>query len=145
MALRCDSGQRTVRAVSGRRAKQRQPVMGQDPSSSRRNTCKGQSSDPRTVVLSQSCAASPHGMLSSWPLNLRMAQVVKRSSQKTQARRSSLKTFVKVVNYNHVMPTRYTLDVELKGVVTPEAVDNSTAKVEARKVGGWVMGGRQGG
>ncbi len=62
------------------------------------------------------------------------AQVTKRSSLKKQAKRSSLKTFVKTVNYNHMMPTRYTLDVDLKAVVTPDVSDNSTKKVEARKV-----------
>eukprot|EP00877_Chromochloris_zofingiensis_P014832 jgi/Chrzof1/9602/Cz04g09100.t1 len=60
-------------------------------------------------------------------------KVIKRSSQKKQAKRSSLKTFVKVVNYNHIMPTRYTLDVDLKGVVTPDILENSSKRVEARK------------
>ncbi|GAB4818179.1 hypothetical protein N2152v2_005225 [Parachlorella kessleri] len=60
-------------------------------------------------------------------------KVIKKSSQKTQARRSSLKTFVKAVNYQHMMPTRYTLDVELKGVVSADVLDNSTKKEEARK------------
>ena len=45
-----------------------------------------------------------------------------------------LQTFVKVVNYQHLMPTRYTLDVDLKGIVTQEALDNSTKRTEARKV-----------
>jgi ribosomal protein L14E/L6E/L27E len=44
-----------------------------------------------------------------------------------------LQTFIKLVNYQHIMPTRYTLEVELKGVVTPDCVDNSTKKVEANK------------
>ena len=60
-------------------------------------------------------------------------QVIKRSSKKTQTRRSSLKAFVKVVNYNHMMPTRYQLDVDLKAVVTPDVLDNAAKKVEARK------------
>ncbi|KAF6258232.1 ribosomal protein L27 component of cytosolic 80S ribosome and 60S large subunit [Scenedesmus sp. NREL 46B-D3] len=38
-------------------------------------------------------------------------KVTKRSTAKVQARRSSVKTFTKVVNYNHIMPTRYTLDM----------------------------------
>ena len=67
--------------------------------------------------------------------------MTKRSSKKTQARRSSLKTFVKVVNYTHLMPTRYQMDVDLKAVVTPDALDNSTKKVEARKEVGAVGGG----
>jgi len=32
--------------------------------------------------------------------------VTKRMSKKRQAKRSKLKPFVKVVNYNHLMPTR---------------------------------------
>ena len=38
-----------------------------------------------------------------------------------------------MTNYNHLMPTRYTLDVDLKGVVTPDVLDNATKKVEAQK------------
>ena len=45
-----------------------------------------------------------------------------------------LQTFVKVVNYQHIMPTRYTLDVDLKGVVPVDAAENSTKRLEARKV-----------
>ena len=43
-------------------------------------------------------------------------------------------TFIKVVNYQHMMPTRYTLDVDLKAAVTQDVLDNSTKKQEARKV-----------
>eukprot|EP00803_Ostreobium_quekettii_P002060 evm.model.scf_1352.2 EVM.evm.TU.scf_1352.2 scf_1352:13996-16242(+) len=42
-------------------------------------------------------------------------------------------TFIKLVNYNHMMPTRYALDVDLKNVVTSDAIENSTKKAEARK------------
>lgn len=42
-------------------------------------------------------------------------------------------TFIKTVNYNHLMPTRYTLDVDLKATVTPDVLENSTKKVAARK------------
>lgn len=60
-------------------------------------------------------------------------QVIKKSSETKQARRSSLKTFIKVVNYQHMMPTRYTLEVDLKTVVTSDVVDNASKKVEAKK------------
>uniref|UniRef100_A0A061RGW1 Large subunit ribosomal protein L27e n=1 Tax=Tetraselmis sp. GSL018 TaxID=582737 RepID=A0A061RGW1_9CHLO len=60
-------------------------------------------------------------------------KVIKKQSKKKQARRSSLKTFVKLVNYNHIMPTRYSLDVDLKAVVTPDVAENSTKRTEARK------------
>jgi len=42
---------------------------------------------------------------------------------------------LQVVNYNHMMPTRYTLDVDLKGVVSNEVVDDSSKKTDANKVG----------
>jgi hypothetical protein len=41
---------------------------------------------------------------------------------------------LQVVNYNHMMPTRYTLDVDLKGVVSGEVVDDSSKKTDANKV-----------
>ena len=45
-----------------------------------------------------------------------------------------MQTFIKTVNYNHMMPTRYTLDLDLKNV-GPDVLENTTKKVEARKVG----------
>ncbi len=45
-----------------------------------------------------------------------------------------LQTFIKVANYQHMMPTRYTLDVDLKSLITNEAVENSSKRTEARKV-----------
>ena len=45
-----------------------------------------------------------------------------------------LQTFIKVANYQHIMPTRYTLDIDLKSIVTQEALENSSKRTEARKV-----------
>jgi len=45
-----------------------------------------------------------------------------------------VQTFIKTVNYQHLMPTRYTLEADLKGVVTAEAQENPTKKKESRKV-----------
>ena len=59
--------------------------------------------------------------------------MIKRSSLAKQAKRSSLKCFIKSVNYNHIMPTRYTLDVDFKTSVTSDVLENSTKKVEAQK------------
>ena len=48
-----------------------------------------------------------------------------------------VKPFIKVVNYTHLMPTRYALEVELKSIVTPDIVTgnqaNPTARQNARK------------
>merc|ERR1712217_336934 len=55
-------------------------------------------------------------------------KVIKRSSQKKQDRKSRVKTFIKTVNYQHLMPTRYTLEADLKSVVTAEAQENPKKK-----------------
>lgn len=47
----------------------------------------------------------------------------------------NLQSFIKVVNYQHIMPTRYTLDVDLKSLVTTDVVENSTKRKEVRAVG----------
>ncbi len=60
-------------------------------------------------------------------------KVTKKQSAKAQAKHSKVKTFIKTVNYNHLMPTRYTLDVDLKATVTPDVLENATKKVAARK------------
>lgn len=41
--------------------------------------------------------------------------------------------FIKTVNYNHLMPTRYVLDLDLKAAVTMDALDSTTKRVAAGK------------
>ena len=61
-------------------------------------------------------------------------------SQKKIERRSKVKPFVTTVNYNHIMPTRYTVatDFDLKNVVPevkPTSKDDRTKlKRELRKL-----------
>lgn len=83
------------------------------------------------IVRRESCQSHERGLLT--PLVYSIMQVVKKTSQKKQARRSTVKSFIKVVNYQHMMPTRYTLDVDLKDVVTTDCVNNSTKRKEANK------------
>ena len=45
-----------------------------------------------------------------------------------------LQTFVKTVNYQHIMPTRYTLDMDLKGAVPTDATETSEKRKVARQV-----------
>ena len=55
-------------------------------------------------------------------------------SQRLIRRRSSLKPFIKVVNYNHLLPTRYTLDLEgLKSAVTMEGVKDKGQRKSVKK------------
>ncbi|KAL5544179.1 hypothetical protein UlMin_007963 [Ulmus minor] len=42
-------------------------------------------------------------------------------------------TFVKLVNYQHLIPTCYTLDVDLKDVVSHDALQSNDMKVTVLK------------
>lgn len=65
-----------------------------------------------------------------------LPQVTKKSSEKVQARRMKLKTFVKVVNYTHLMPTRYSLEEDsLKSIATMEVVAAAKEEAAAKKKG----------
>merc|ERR1712113_252485 len=60
--------------------------------------------------------------------------VTKRMSKARQAKRSKVKPFIKVVNYNHLMPTRYTLELEgLKNTVTSDTFKAVSQREEAKK------------
>lgn len=62
-------------------------------------------------------------------------KVTKAHDAKKVAKRTKVKPFVKLVNYNHLMPTRYSLDVEsFKAAVTPEALEEPSQREEAKKV-----------
>lgn len=62
-------------------------------------------------------------------------KVTKTMSKRVLARRSRIKPFVKAVNYNHLMPTRYALDLGegVKTAVPMDAGSNPTARSKARK------------
>ncbi|CAA6661125.1 unnamed protein product [Spirodela intermedia] len=60
-------------------------------------------------------------------------KVIRKDSAKKTAKKSRVKAFVKVVNYNHIMPTRYTLDVDLKDAITGDALESRDKKVTACK------------
>ncbi|KAK4420587.1 60S ribosomal protein L27 [Sesamum alatum] len=61
------------------------------------------------------------------------SKVIRKDSAKKQAKKSRVKAFIKLVNYNHIMPTRYTLDVDLKDIVSAEALVSRDKKVTACK------------
>ncbi|XP_076946813.1 large ribosomal subunit protein eL27-like [Bidens hawaiensis] len=60
-------------------------------------------------------------------------KVIRKDSAKKTAKKSRVKAFIKLVNYNHIMPTRYTLDVDLKDVVSVDALQSRDKKVTACK------------
>ncbi|CAK9174970.1 unnamed protein product [Ilex paraguariensis] len=61
------------------------------------------------------------------------SKVIRKDSAKKTAKKSRVKCFIKLVNYNHIMPTRYTLDVDLKDVVTPDVLQSRDKKITAAK------------
>jgi large subunit ribosomal protein L27e len=62
------------------------------------------------------------------------SKITRRMSKSRQEKRSKIKPFVKVVNYNHLMPTRYTLELEgLKGAVTAETFKEVSQREDAKK------------
>jgi len=62
------------------------------------------------------------------------SQITRRMSKARQTKRSKVKPFIKVINYNHLMPTRYTLELEgLKGVVTADTFKEQSQREDAKK------------
>jgi large subunit ribosomal protein L27e len=50
------------------------------------------------------------------------------------SKRSKVKPFIKIVNYNHLMPTRYTLELEgLKGAVSHDTFKEVSQREDAKK------------
>ncbi|KAL3896592.1 MAG: hypothetical protein SGCHY_003975 [Lobulomycetales sp.] len=73
----------------------------------------------------------PHAIVAGierYPLKVTRAMEAKKV-----AKRSKVKPFLKAVNYNHMMPTRYNLDIELKTIVTADALKDVPQRVAARK------------
>ncbi|XP_068645478.1 large ribosomal subunit protein eL27x [Aristolochia californica] len=60
-------------------------------------------------------------------------KVIRKDSAKKTAKKSRVKAFIRLVNYSHIMPTRYTLDVDLKDVVSLEVLQSRDKKVAALK------------
>lgn len=55
-------------------------------------------------------------------------------SKTKQEKRSKVKPFIKVINYNHLMPTRYTLELEgLKSVINADTFKEPSQREEAKK------------
>merc|ERR1711939_347008 len=51
----------------------------------------------------------------------------------TKSMRKKMKPFVKIINYNHIMPTRYSVDIALnKEIVNKESVKDGSKKRHAR-------------
>ena len=55
-------------------------------------------------------------------------QVTKKMDKKKQDKHSRVKTFIKTVNYNHLMPTRYSVDIPIdKTIVVKGCVKDAVS------------------
>ncbi|EQL01058.1 Ribosomal protein L27e [Ophiocordyceps sinensis CO18] len=62
------------------------------------------------------------------------SKITRRMSKARQEKRSKIKPFVKIINYNHLMPTRYTLELEgLKGTITGDTFKEVSQREDAKK------------
>jgi len=60
-------------------------------------------------------------------------KVTAKMSKKKLVKRSKIKSFVKVVNYNHMMPTRYSVDLSFdKNLLNKEAIKDPLKRKKAR-------------
>jgi large subunit ribosomal protein L27e len=66
-------------------------------------------------------------------------KVTKAMDQKKVLKRSKCKPFIKFINYTHIMPTRYTVDIDVRSVVKAADMDpkkgsaDVNPKMEAKK------------
>ncbi|KAG9102490.1 hypothetical protein FRC06_001966 [Ceratobasidium sp. 370] len=61
-------------------------------------------------------------------------KVTKRMGAKTLAKRKKIKPFIKSVNYTHLFPTRYAVELEgLKGAVQAETFKEPSQREDAKK------------
>ena len=76
--------------------------------------------------------AFPHALVAG--IERYPSQITRRMSKARQAKRSKVKPFIKIVNYTHIMPTRYTLELEgLKGVLSSDTFKEVSQREEAKK------------
>ena len=74
----------------------------------------------------------PHALVAG--IDRYPSQITRRMSKTRQAKRSKVKPFIKVINYNHLMPTRYTLELEnLKNVITNDTFKEVSQREDAKK------------
>lgn len=73
----------------------------------------------------------PHAVIAGVEVTPR--PITKGMGKKKIAKRSKIKPFIKVVNYNHMMPTRYNLEMDLKQVVSLESFKEPSQRQAAKK------------
>lgn len=60
-------------------------------------------------------------------------KVTRAMSKEKIAKRTKIKPFLKHINYSHLMPTRYVVDLDLKKIVEDQSLKGGENRVLARK------------
>jgi len=60
-------------------------------------------------------------------------KITKSMSKEKIEKRSKMKPFIKYVNLNHIFPTRYVVDMDLKKAVDEEKLATEDGKIETKK------------
>merc|ERR1712109_72964 len=97
----------------------------------------GRQAGKKAIAVKESNEGSDNGRLYGHALVAGIERyprkVTKSMGKKKVAKRNKMKTFVKVVNFNHMMPTRYSVDVSLnKELVNKESLKDPSGKRTAR-------------
>mmetsp|Transcript_33161 Transcript_33161/g.50107 ORF Transcript_33161/g.50107 Transcript_33161/m.50107 type:complete len:148 (+) Transcript_33161:109-552(+) len=88
-----------------------------------------------TKVYDDGTKSRPYGHCLVAGVEKAPLRVTKKMSVKKIAKRTSIKSFVKYVNYNHIMPTRYTVpsDMQPGNMVTDQQMSTTDGRTEAKK------------
>ncbi|KAH0673103.1 hypothetical protein KY284_024190 [Solanum tuberosum] len=62
------------------------------------------------------------------------SQEIESATSDCEAKKSRVKAFIKLVNYNHIMPTHYTLGVDLKDVDVLHTCEKKVTVVKKTKL-----------
>ncbi|EDR10425.1 60S ribosomal protein L27 [Laccaria bicolor S238N-H82] len=98
---------------------------------------QGRQAGKKVVVIKQLDEGSkehpfPHAIVAG--IERYPRKVTRRMGQKKLAHRSKVKPFIKAINYSHLFPTRYALELEgLKGSVTVDTFKEPSQREDAKK------------
>ncbi len=118
---------RVVLMLQGRHAGKKAVIVAAQDSGSK-------ATDKATGLTAVGLRARPYPHALVVGLDRAPLRITKAMGAKRVAKRSRVKVFIKAVNYNHLMPTRYNLDVDLKGAVAEGALAPATKKATKKAV-----------
>ncbi|OQR71442.1 60S ribosomal protein L27-like [Tropilaelaps mercedesae] len=93
----------------------------------------GRYAGKKAVIIKQQDDGKPHSQALIAGIARYPRKIISRLSKKKMERRCKIKAFVKMVNYNHLMPTRYSVDVSFDTKkVNRDSLSDPSKKFKAR-------------